>query len=56
MYLLDQTRILRSTGHVARVGEEIKYNGVVSRPEGKRMCGRTKRRRKINVTQKALND
>ena len=52
-HLLDQTSRLRSTGHVAGIGEEIKYNGVVSTPVGKRTCRRPKRRRKLNVALKA---
>jgi hypothetical protein len=36
IHLLDQTNRLRSAGDVARVGEEIKFNGVVSRHDGKR--------------------
>jgi len=54
-HLLDQTSRLRSTGHVAGIGEEIKYNGVVSTPVGKRTCRRPKRRRKLNVALKAAN-
>ena len=53
IHLLDLTSRLRSMGHIERVGEEIKYYGVVSRPEGNGMCGRQKGRRKINVAQKA---
>ena len=55
IYLLYQTSRLRSTGQVARIGEEIKYNGVDNRPEGKRTCGRRKCRMKTNVAQKAAN-
>ena len=53
IHLLDQTSRLRSTGHVAGTREEIKYNGVVRTPVGKRTFERPKRRRKINVALKA---
>ena len=52
-HLLEQTSRLRSTGHVEGIDEEIKYNGVVSTPVGKRKCERPKRRRKLNVALKA---
>ena len=55
IHVLDQRRRLRSNGQVARNEEEIKYNFLVSRPEGNRTCGRTKRRRKINLSQNAAN-
>jgi hypothetical protein len=53
IHLLDETSRLRSTERIACVGVENKHNGLVSRSEGKRMCGKPKRRRKINVAQKA---
>jgi hypothetical protein len=47
-HLRDQTSRLKSKGHVEGVGEENKYNGLVSRHERKETCGRPKLRRKIN--------
>ena len=35
IHLQYQTSRLRSTGHVALVGEEIKYGGADCRPEGR---------------------
>jgi hypothetical protein len=40
-----QSRIIRWTGHVVRMGEERKvYNVLVGKPEGKRSLGRWRRR------------